>query len=71
MPRWFYSIENADHAVAITPMNENIYEIESFLDKFVQQKLPLTIDTSSRRLDAPQMNKHFTLMDYVRANFGN
>ena len=52
-------------------MNENIYEIESFLDKFVQQKLPLTIDTSSRRLDAPQMNKHFTLMDYVRANFWN
>lgn len=71
MPRWFYSIKNADHAVAITPMNENIYEIESFLDKFVQQKLPLTIDTSSRRLDAPQMNKHFTLMDYVRANFGD
>lgn len=69
IPHWFYAIRNADHSIAVTPMHDHLSDIDSFLDKFVAERLPLIIDTSSRRLDLPEANKNFSLMDYVRSNF--
>lgn len=68
-PHWFYSIHNADHSIAVSPMHDHLSDIDSFLDKFVTDRLPLIIDTSSRRTDSPEADKNFSLMDYVRANF--
>jgi len=51
-------------------MNENRFEIDSFLEKLVFQRLPLRIDTRIAALDKPDVPKAFTLGEYIEANFG-
>ena len=70
-PHYFYSVENATHRMAVSPMNDNRAEILIFLDKLVRQKQKLIIDTSADQLDAPVRNKDFTIEDYVKNNFGS
>lgn len=70
VPHEFYSVVNAGHEVAVTPMNENRYEIDGFLEKLVFQRLPLIVDTRVLPLDKPDVPKEFTLGQYVEANFG-
>lgn len=70
-PHYFYSVENATHRIAVSPMNDNRAEILIFLDKFVKQKQKLIIDTSADQLDLPARNKDFTIEDYVKNNFGS
>lgn len=70
IPHWFYSVSNTDHVMATRPMTDNRYEIDTFLEKFVQQRQQLVIDTFVTPLDAPELPKVFTLSDYIRSNFG-
>lgn len=70
IPHWFYSVSDTDHAMAMRPMTDNRYEIDSFLEKFVRERRPLVIDTFVTPLDAPARPKEFTLTDYIEANFG-
>ena len=68
-PYMFYSAENTDHSMALTPMEENRYEIDAFLEKLVMQHLPLQIRTEATSLDRPAVNARFTLTDYLEANY--
>ncbi|MEG2365167.1 MAG: carboxylesterase family protein [Alistipes sp.] len=65
----FYSFTNTDHIVALAPMNENRYEIDSFLEKLVFEHRPLITRTEVRSLDKPTVKKEFTLTDYIQSNF--
>lgn len=68
-PYWFYSVENAAHELAVDPMNDNRYEIDAFLEKFVMQRQPLMIDTEVRGIGQPERRKDFTAEDYIRSNY--
>lgn len=70
-PHYFYSVENATHRIAVSPMNDNRAEILIFLDKLVKQKQKLIIDTSVDQLNAPDRKKDFTIEDYIKNNFGS
>lgn len=70
-PYWFYSVENAAHELAVDPMNDNRYEIDAFLEKFVLQRQPLMIDTEVRGIGRPERRKNFTIEDYIRSNYAH
>ncbi len=56
--------------MALTPMEENRYEIDAFLEKLVMQHLPLQIRTEAMSLDRPAVDTpRFTLTDYLEANY--
>ncbi|MEG2612800.1 MAG: alpha/beta hydrolase [Alistipes sp.] len=69
IPHAFYSFNNTDHSIALSPMNENRYEIDDFLEKLVFEHRPLIIRTEITPLDKPTTRKEFTLMDYIQSNF--
>lgn len=69
-PYWFWSQENATHSLATKPMRENRDEIVAFINKLVINKEPLKLNTNASKIGAPILNKEFSVMDYVRANFG-
>lgn len=68
-PYWFYSEENADHIVAVRPMDGNREEILFFLDKLVKGKEKTMINTNVNPIDSPVLKKKFKIMDFVKANF--
>ncbi|WP_165040436.1 alpha/beta hydrolase [Dysgonomonas sp. ZJ709] len=67
-PYYFYSVENAAHEIANTPMSENLNEINTFIDKFVIGKQNLIINTDVKDLNKQEMRKKFGIKDYLRAN---
>lgn len=69
-PYYFYSVINAAHEISGDPMDQNREEIGIFLDRMVRRREPLMIDTQVRVVGRPDVKKEFTLMDYVRTNFG-
>ena len=68
-PYYFYSVENADHAMATVPMNNYRDAISYFLVRMVGEELPAMIDTNERFTYSTPMNKEFTIADYIRSNF--
>lgn len=68
-PYYFYDIENAAHEIARLPMELNLNEIMTFLDKFVKKKENLAIYSKVRQLDKPEVNKDFEIFDYIKSNF--
>ncbi|NDW09758.1 alpha/beta hydrolase [Dysgonomonas sp. 520] len=66
---YFYNVENAAHEIAITPMTENLMEIESFLNKCVAKKQPLMIELRVQEIGKPVLNKDFEILDYIKSNF--
>lgn len=69
-PFYFYKVKNAAHEISGTPMNENMPEIETFIEKIAFGKQPLMIETEVTQIGKPEMKKDFTIMDYVKSNFG-
>ncbi|MEG0789290.1 MAG: alpha/beta hydrolase [Alistipes sp.] len=69
VPHYFYSVENTDHVMAESPMDNNRYEIDAFLAKLVFKKMPLIITTQVDPLDQTNVKKDFSMMDYLQANF--
>lgn len=67
-PYYFYKVENAAHEIAGIPMAYNLNEVNTFLEQFVKEKRPLIINTSMQQIGKPEMEKDFTVMDYVDAN---
>ena len=65
---YFHSVENAAHEISWKPMQENLDEIRIFLNRFVRNKQPLIINTSSFSMDSPEVKKDFELEDYLRTN---
>ena len=68
-PHYFHSATDADHRMAVDPMEENRYEIDAFLQKLVFGREPLIVDTRVSRIGAPVLPKDFTIADYIQSNF--
>ena len=68
-PHYFYSVENATHTVATTPMDDNREAILAFLNKLVRQQQPLILNTTQSQIGQAAKPKDFTIMDYIRSNF--
>lgn len=69
-PHVFYSVENADHMVAASPMTDNRQDILSFLDKLVDRQERLIVNTGVDQLDAAKKKRRFGIADYIKSNFG-
>lgn len=70
-PYYFYKVENAGHEMASRPIQYNLNEIDSFLQKLVKEKEHLIINTDVLQLDKPEVNKEFTIMDYIFSNYSD
>lgn len=71
LPYSFYSINNAAHEVAETPMSENLDEIKIFIERFVLRKQPLSIESDIEQIGKPELKKDFEINDYITSNYGN
>lgn len=67
-PYYFYNAINFTHEMAGRPMNENIEEIRSFIQKFVIDKKPQMIESDIYEIGRPLLNKNFEITDYLKAN---
>lgn len=66
-----YVINNADHSVAISPMQDNLYDILAFLREYVGTGLRRQTVVHQSLPGAPaDYNTTFTLADYLRSNLG-
>lgn len=68
-PYYFYSFEGASHVIATSPMDQERDAIDAFLSKLVVDKEALMINTNERTIGAPEVQKTFTLADYISSNF--
>jgi len=68
-PYYFYSVADADHAMATVPMNNYRDAIAQFLTQLVGERLPAMIVTQERFANAAPAGKAFTVEDYIRSNF--
>lgn len=67
-PYYFYLAEDAGHEMAGLPMENNRYDILSFLDRFVIRREKVFINTVETIPGKPKAKKDFTLQDYVQNN---
>lgn len=68
-PYYFFDVKNAAHEIAQTPMNDNLNEIEEFLNRQVIEKKAIEIHKQVRQTDKPTLKKKFGIGDYTKANF--
>lgn len=69
-PYYFHIEQNTAHKVAVTPMHDNLDEINKFLNEYVLQKNKLITNVNILPLNAPVVkNKKFKIKDYVKSNF--
>lgn len=67
-PYYFYLAEDAGHEMANIPMENNRYDILSFLDKFVINRQKAFINTVEVIPGKPVAQKNFTIQDYIQNN---
>ena len=67
-PYYFYLAEEAGHEMAGIPMDNNRYDILSFLDRFVLLRQKAFINTIETIPGKPETKKDFTLQDYIQNN---
>lgn len=67
-PYYFYDVERATHEIADSPMQKNLNEIDTFLDKFVRGKENLIINTKVQQPDKPLLKRKFSIKDYLVGN---
>lgn len=67
-PYYFYLAEDAGHEMANIPMENNRYDILSFLDKFVISRQKAFINTVEVIPGKPVAPKNFTIQDYIQNN---
>ncbi|MDR2119849.1 MAG: alpha/beta hydrolase [Tannerella sp.] len=68
-PYCFRLFENAEHEIATNPMHEHLDEIALFLDKFVDGKANLYVNTTETVAGQPGRKKKIKLKDCLKANF--
>lgn len=68
-PHYFYSAADADHRMALDPMDENRFEIDAFLQQLIFAREPLIVNTRVSRIGAPVLPKQFSIADYIQSNF--
>ena len=52
-------------------MVDNLDDIDFFLDQMVENKEPYQINTVLKVIGRPVKNKNFTILDYIKSNFGS
>lgn len=67
-PYYFYKVENAGHEIADIPMQDNKYDVLSFLSKLVIGQEKLMINTDAKKIGQPEVKKDFTWQDYIQNN---
>lgn len=69
IPHELYIVRGADHSVAVSPMNENRYDMLAFLHEFVDAKSNrITVVNQSTPGASTDYKTDFTLLDYLRSN---
>lgn len=68
-PYWFYAETNIDHAVAVSPMTDNLEDMDAFIRKYVFDGRKLQTRTGVDSPDRPKVKKQFGIKTYVRTNF--
>ena len=62
VPHWLYEEVDADHIVALKPLQYNFGEIDSFIDKFVIQKKHAIVHTQWKDKTPGSMDKMFDIV---------
>jgi dienelactone hydrolase len=68
-PYCFHSFDGVDHEIATRPMHRHLAEIETFLDRFVDGRERLFVNTAETVAGQPPLKKKFKLKDYLKSNF--
>lgn len=68
-PYYFYEVENVGHEVAGSPMEGNLDDIDSFIQKYVFDQENIQINTVEKRIGQPIKNKKFSVSDFMRSNY--
>lgn len=68
-PYYFYDVNNANHIIAISPMNNNITEIEEFTNNYILNNQNLEIHKKVNDTQKTELNKKIKLKDYIISNF--
>lgn len=66
--RYLYTIDNAGHEIASTPMTRNIDDVLSFLSRYVRQGERLSTDTRETVPGDTTIKKDFTVTEYIANN---
>lgn len=67
-PYYFYTQDNADHIVAVSPMNNNRATIDYFLNTYVKHGAKLQETLIVTTIGETLKNKKFSLKDYIISN---
>lgn len=67
-PHFFYEVKNADHEISNTPIQDNLNEIDTFLEQLVKEKKQFIINTQVEQTGKPELKKDLNLMDYINSN---
>lgn len=68
-PYYFYSVKYADHAVAVTPLIDQIELILQFIDEYVVEGRRLCTVTEVESPDVERAPTHFSAKEYLEANY--
>lgn len=68
-PYWFYSAEYADHELSRTPLKNECDLIIQFINDYVIRDQNLQIRTDVVDLNGEKLPTHFTVIDYIKANY--
>lgn len=68
-PYWFYSAEYVDHSLAGTPLFEQQDLIMQFIREYVIEGKHLRIETNVESIGGERRPTHFSVKDYLRANY--
>ena len=66
--RYLYTIDNAGHEIASTPMTRNIDDIMSFLSRYVHKGERLSTDTRESIPGDTTIKRDFTVTEYIGNN---
>ncbi len=70
IPHYFVTFENFGHEIAVSPMSDNLYEVDFFINNIALGRQPQIVDTNMRRLDKPVVSdKNVTVEQLVKSNF--
>ncbi len=67
-PHYFYTYEEANHSIAVTPMLQNLPEILGFIEDFVYSGKKYIASTVVEQPFAPKLKKRLHIKDYIKSN---
>lgn len=68
VPHYFYTYEEANHSIAVTPMLQNLPEILGFIEDYVYAQKKYITNTVVEQPFAPKLKKRLRIKDYIKAN---